>query len=405
MPIKHVVLMFTGMLLVAVVVHPLARRFSIPFSALLVAVGFIGSEIITGAGIDTGLRWHHFHDLVFFVFLPGLVFEAAFRMDLRLLRANLAPVLLLAIPVTVLTTAISAALMFYGIGYEAGFPWVAALLAAAILAATDPVAVLDLFREANASKRLNILVEGESLFNDATAIVLFTLLLGVALGTREVTAASAVLDFIRIFFGGALMGTAVGVLALSLLHWIRGVAVHGVISLISAYIAFVVAEGLFHVSGVIAVLAAGMLIGHGSRMHAVERERYFLNELWEFIAYIANALVFLLMGFSVTLGMFETHWLAMLIAIAAVFIARAVGVFGTAPFLTVVPGVAPISSQQQMVMVWGGLRGGVALALVLSLPTELPFWYTIQAMVYGVVLFTLFVQAPTMPLLLAQKNR
>lgn len=403
MAIRDTVLMFLALLLLAVLIQPLARQLRFPFSALLVAVGFIGSEVITRLGIDTGLRWHHFHDLVFFVFLPALIFEAAYRLDLRLLQANLGAVLMLAIPVTVLTTGISAVLIYVGIDHPAGFPWIAALLTAALLAATDPVAVIDLFRDVGAPKRLNLLVDGESLFNDATAIVLFTLLLGIATSGNAIDPGNAVVEFIRIFFGGALMGAAVGLIAISLLRLIRGVPIHGVISLIAAYTAFVVAEGLFHVSGVIAVLATGMLVGHASRLHAVERERYFLNELWEFIAYMANAMMFLLMGFTITLAMFTTHWLAMLVGIAAVLIARAAGIFGTAPFLSLLPGIAPIPSQYQVVMVWGGLRGAVAVALALSLPVELEYWYAIQSITYGVVLFTLFVQAPSMPMLLSRK--
>lgn len=403
MSIVHILLIFMALLLSAVLLQPLARSLSVPFSAVLVLFGFIGSEIITSLGFDTGFRWQHFHDLVFYVFLPGLIFEAAFRIDLRVLRTNLAAVLTLAIPVTVLTTAISAALLYYGIGYPSGFPWIAALLTAALLAATDPVAVVELFKENNAPKRLNILIDGESLFNDATAIVLFTLLLGVAVSGQAVSPGDAVFEFIKIFAGGVLIGTAVGLLALLLLRTLRGETVHAVISLIAAYAAFVAAEKGLQVSGVLAVLATGMVIGHATRRHAREPERYFLNQLWAFIAYISNALVFLLVGFTITAAMFTTHWLAMLIGIAAVLIARAVGIFGTTPFISALPGVDPIPSKYQIVMVWGGLRGAVALALALSLPVELEYWYTIQAIAYGVVIFTLFVQAPTVSLLLDNK--
>ena len=103
-----------------------------------------GAQLIVGAGYDTGLRWHHFHDLVFFLFLPALIFESAFSLNARLLLRNLVPILLLALPLLLVATAITAALLYFGIGHPAGFPWLTALIAGALLAATDPVAVTDL---------------------------------------------------------------------------------------------------------------------------------------------------------------------------------------------------------------------------------------------------------------------
>ena len=180
MQLSHTTLIFMAMLLFAVLTAPLAKRLGLPFSALLVLEGFVGSELIVAAGFDLGLRWYHFHDLVFFVLLPALIFESALNINIKLLLKNLIPILILAIPLMLLSAGITALLLYYGIGHPEGFPVIAALLTGALLSATDPVAVLALFKKVNAPERLSVLLDGESLLNDATAIVLFGLFLSFA---------------------------------------------------------------------------------------------------------------------------------------------------------------------------------------------------------------------------------
>ncbi len=395
------IFMFMMMLLVAVICRPLARYVFLPFSALLVLVGFVGSELIVGAGVDIGLRWHHFHDLVLLVLLPVLIFESALNINAKLLFENLLAALVLAIPLVVLSAGVTAVLTYYGIGSASGFPWIAALLTGALLSATDPVAVLDLFRKAGVPDRLLVLVDGESLFNDATAIVLYTLLLALALDpASEITWGGAFLKFFVVFLGGGLAGAAIGGLAALMLRLISQHILQGVISLISAYTAFLVAEEIFHVSGVMAVLGAGLCISWACRNVKQAQQNAFMGELWEFNAFIANATIFLLVGMTVTVDMFQDQWVAMLVGVAAVLISRAIGIFGVIPWLRFFPGIDAIGIKYRTAMFWGGLRGAVALALALSLPLELGYWYTVQSIAYGVVLFTLFVQAPTMPVLL-----
>lgn len=124
-------------LLMAVLTAPLSKRLGLPFSALLVIEGFLGSELIVALGFDLGLRWYHFHDLVFFILLPVLIFESALNINARLLVKNLIPIVILAIPIMLLSTMITAVLIYYGIGPPLGFPVIAALLTGAILSATD----------------------------------------------------------------------------------------------------------------------------------------------------------------------------------------------------------------------------------------------------------------------------
>lgn len=235
----------------------------------------------------------------------------------------------------------------------------AALLASVLLSATDPAAVLSLFERIGAPKQLALWMDGESLFNDVFAIVLFQVVLNVALTSGGVSVGTAVLEFVYALGVGLAVGGGAGLLAAGLFRWLRGTVLHAVVSVITAYLSFVVAADLFSASGVMAVLAAGLTLGTAARRLSGERERFFLHELWAFNAYVATTALFLLMGVTVTTVMFKERWLAMLIGVIAVFIARAVAV-----------------------------------------PLELEYWFTVQSIAYGVVLFTLFVNAPTIPLLL-----
>lgn len=390
METPDVIFLLTGLLVLALVLQPLARRLHIPLTALLVIAGFIASELLVNSGLDTGVRAGNFHDLVFFVFLPVLIFESAYNIDVRLLFRNLLPILFLAIPLMLLSALITAALVYAGIAHPGGFPWIAALLTGALLSATDPVAVVALLREMGVSERLGLLLEGESLFNDATAIVLFGLFLAIATGADgPMTWTDAAVHFSRVFFGGMLAGGVTGYIMAAVVKLLKDPVTRGVATVITAYLAFAIAESLLHVSGVMAVLVAGLVLGRDREQES------FVQQLWEFNAWIANALVFLLVGVTITMDMFTERWLAMLIGIAGVIIARAIGIFTFVPLLSRVLPVEAIPRSYQVVMFWGGLRGAVTLALALALPTSLDYWWTIQSIAFGVVLFTLFIQATT----------
>lgn len=400
MSVTSQIAIFLAMLLVAILTEPLARRLRLPFAAMLVLVGFLGSEVAVRSGLDLGLRWEDYNQIILFILLPVLIFEAALNMDARLLARNLFPVLVLAIPTMLLSAGLTAVLVFIGIARPSGFPWIAALLTGAILAATDPAAVLDLFKQTHAPRRLTVLMDGESLLNDAAAIVLFMVLLGAALsGSVVLSWSDAAIRFGVIFLGGIATGAIVGGFAALLFNAIRGGIVRGAASLISAYLAFAVAEWL-QVSGVMSVLIAGLAIGWVSRRAASEAQDSFHERLWAFNAYLANAVIFMLVGISVTVEMFTERWLAMLIGIGAVLVARALSIYVLMPLINRVPGVEPIGLRYQHILFWGGLRGAVAVALALSLPLQIDYWWTVQSIAYGVVLFSLLVQAPTMPLLL-----
>lgn len=390
METPHAIFLLTGLLVLAIVLQPLARRLHIPLTALLVIAGFVASELLVYAGLDTGVRAGNFHDLVFFVFLPILIFESAYNIDVRLLFRNLLPILFLAIPLMLLSALLTAALVYAGIAHPSGFPWIAALLTGALLSATDPVAVVALLREMGVPERLGLLLEGESLFNDATAIVLFGVFLAIATGADgPMTWTDATAHFSRVFFGGMLAGGMTGFIMAIVMKLLNDPVTRAVATVITAYLAFAIAESLLHVSGVMAVLVAGLVLGRDREQEG------FVQQLWEFNAWIANVLVFLLVGVTITLDMFTERWLAMLIGVIGVIIARAIGIFTCIPLLSRVLPVEAIPRSYQVIMFWGGLRGAVTLALALSLPTSLDYWWTIQSIAFGVVLFTLFIQATT----------
>lgn len=398
MPIADIVatlLLFTGVGLMAMLA---AKWIKLPLSLWMVICGFLFSLTLPLTGWDTGVRASNFQDLMLFVLLPVLIFEAAFNLDPALLKRFLPTVSTLATLGLVLSTVITAIMLFYGIGHPEGFPFIAALLAGAVISATDPVAVVSQLKQLNAPEELSTLVEGESLFNDATAIVLFTLLVSIATGATEPNFISGVVTFLSVFFGGIVVGVVAGYLFVFLQKVIGADPVtHGVLTITLAYGGFYVAEHVFHFSGVMAVLVSAIIyrlkaslahqdVAHGLTLHGI-------HHIWEFIAFIANMFVFVLLGLVISLDMFEQRWLAILIAIAAATLARLLAVYSSV-FITAKLGNA-INPKYPLLMWWGGLRGAVTVALVLSIPTELPYWWTIQSIGFGVVVFTLIVQANT----------
>ena len=399
MSIEHITATLVVLLLLAFIAEPISRLVRLPYSSVLVMAGYVTSELAVMSGIDTGIRAENFHDLIFYVFIPLLVFESAYKINKKLLLENIVPILILAVIGLLLTASLTAVGLYYGIAHPTGFPLIAALLTGAILAATDPVAVVARLREIGAPERLNVLLEGESLFNDATAIVLFGLFISMALSLQSaVTTSGVIIEFVKISVGGLVTGLIAGLAAGVASKIIKSTLMTGVLTLIVAYGAYLLAEELFEVSGVMSTLAAAIAMSVILRKEPGENIVDNNEYLWDVIGHIANAVVFIIMGVTITLSMFEERWLAMLIAIGAVLIARAISTYGSLSSLGLLQ-KKPIDFCYQTVMVWGGLRGAVALALALSIPVTLDYWWTIQSIAFGVVLFSLFIQAPTIRML------
>ncbi|MBM2829647.1 MAG: Na Exchanger protein [Gammaproteobacteria bacterium] len=398
-------LFFLALLLLAALLEPLAERFRFPFSILLVLIGFIGSEAcIRIFGVDTGIRWDNINSIISYVILPILIFWASIELDIKSLWGDIIPISLLSLPLVLVSAAITAVGVYYGINHP-GFPWTAALLTGALLSAPDAAAVLSLLKKSNAPRRLSLLLEGESLFNDATAVVLFSILIAMALsGEQNSTWGSALMQFLSVFCGGLAVGAMIGIIAHVVLKVFNGTNVYVLVTVVSAYTSYILADNFLHLSGVMAVLSAGLVIGSLDRRLQRNEVKHFVDEFWRLAHYIAEALIFLLAGVTINLTMFTDQWLAILIGITAVLAARVIIIFGVFPLANHLPGMTPVPVKQQIILTWGGVRGTMTLALALSLPLSLSYWYTIQSIAYGVVLFTLFVQATTMNPLIRRLN-
>ncbi len=379
-------LLLSALLAGAVVLGVLARRANLPLTVVLAAVGFVAGWL---SHIQSPLHGERFEEVLVFVFLPVLVFEAAFGLSTRAFVRNLGPILVLAIP----ALAISAALVGLSLYVGLGTPLIPALLFGTLISATDPVAVVAIFRELGVPRRLLTLVEGESLLNDGVAIVLFTILLSAALG-GDLNAGEGVWDFITVFFGGAAIGAGVGLLAALALPWLDRLAA-AALSLAVAYGGFMLADEVLGFSGVTATVAAGLVLGGSAPIRATAPVRELWEALWEALGYVANALLFLLIGLAIDPALLADNVGAIGLAIAAVLLARAVAVVPLVSLLERVAGIPPVGMRNQVVLIWGGLRGGVALALALALPEELPQREQFVAMTGGVVLATLLLNATT----------
>ncbi len=395
MPLSEILLVYMAMLAVGILVAALFRRLPIPYTVLLVLIG-IGLEAL--ARFWPVLEpLHHFRltpELVLFIFLPTLIFESGFNLNSRQLIKDIGPVLALAVPALLFSTAA------VGLGLWLLLPIdpVTALLFGALISATDPVAVISLFKELGAPLRLTVLVEGESLLNDATAIVVFNILLGLALyGDMQWSDAGLALGgFLTVFVGGALVGSVFGLTVSWLMaRVVRDTAMVLILSLVTAYSCFIVAEHGLHLSGVMAVAAAALTLGVFGIPRLPEPVGLALYETWGFLALICNTLLFLLVGLSVDLTSLISSLDMILLAVLVVLAARASTIYTLVPYTTRLFGLPRITMGERHIMWWGGLKGGLAIAIVLSIPPELPGRQLLLDLTLGVVLFTLLVNAPS----------
>ena len=372
----------------AVLLGIFAKRVRLPLTVVLAVVGF-GA----GAFVQSPLQGEGFEEVLVFLFLPVLVFEAALGLSTRAFFRNLVPIMVLAVPALL----ISAGLVGLTLRVGLGVPLAAAALFGVLISATDPVAVVAVFRQLGVPRRLLTLVEGESLLNDGVAIVLFNVLLAAALG-REVSVGGGVRDFVLVFFGGALTGAAIGFAAALVLPWLEKLPATA-LSVAVAYGGFVLADEVFGFSGVMATLAAGLVLSGSAPVRASKEVREGWLELWEALGYVANALLFLLIGLAIEPALLVRYGGATLLAVVAVLVARALAVVPLVWLLERLAHIPPFGARNQAVLIWGGLRGGVALALALALPDELPQRDLFVAMTGGVVLATLLLNATTISML------
>ena len=379
----------------AVLVGLLAQRMRLPLTVVLAVAGIIATQLGLDLALVEVLSGEGFQELLVNLFLPILVFEAALGLSTREFMRNLVAITALATVALLISTVLVGASLVATLA----IPLAAALLFGALISATDPVAVVAVFRELGVSRRLLTLVEGESLLNDGVAIVLYNILLAVALGTASLQVGPGLAEFLVVAAGGVLIGSLVGGAAAMLLPLLSRLPA-AAISVAVAFGSFVLAEAVLGVSGVMATVAAGIIVGGMLESRADDTVRDLLHELWESLGFIANALLFLFIGLVVDLDLIMDNLGVIAIALLAVLVARPLAVVPVVAFLERFAKIPRVGHRSTVVVVWGGLRGGVALALALALPAELPERDLFIAMAAGVVLGTLLINATTLPFVL-----
>ena len=380
----HTIEIAEFLLLVAAIVGVIARRLHIPYSVGLVVAGIALAFIPFSAGLPLT------PDLIFTTLLPPLVFEAAFQLSWIPLRRDLPVILLLATLGVILAAAVTAT----GMHFIAGWTWMAALVFGVLIAATDPVSVIAAFKECGIHGRLRILMEAESLFNDGTAAVAFGIIVALAVG--EHSSALEVARTLAVVVGGGILSGALIAGAILLL---AGRTEDHLIELsfttVAAYGSFLLAEH-FHLSGILATVTAAIMLGNIGPLGAITgKGREAVEAFWEYAAFVANSLIFLLLGLHLAQQHFRPVWLAASAAILLVILGRAVAVYPICWLFS--RSSLRVESKHQHLLFWGGLRGALALALALGLPEELPGREDIITVSFAVVAASIFIQGLTIP--------
>jgi CPA1 family monovalent cation:H+ antiporter len=374
------------------------RRSRVPYTVALVVVGLaLGSMHFIAPP-------HLTRELLFTFFLPGLLFEAAFHLDLAAFRRVWKLAVGLAVPGVMMATVVMAGLIIVtgrAFGLATDMDVKIALVFAALLAATDPVAVTALFHEVKAPPRLAALVEAESLFNDGTGIVLLSLMLAYATGAITSVAAASV-GFVVVAGGGVVIGGMVGWVISIVIRRLDEPMIEIGLTVIAAYGSFVLAERI-GASGVLATVVAGMMCGrHGRDLGMSSTSRLAVQTFWEYVAFALNSIVFLLIGFefdSVRLG---SVWVELLVAFVAMLAARTLIVFGGLALQR--RSAERVPRRWGGIVVLGGLRGALSIVLALALPDELPQRELIVSLTVGVVLLSIIVQGMSMPVLVRRAD-
>jgi CPA1 family monovalent cation:H+ antiporter len=402
--IHHVEVQVLILLLISSLVGIFAQRVRLPYTLALVLAGLALSFIQLEALRDVHLT----SDLLMLLFLPPLLFEAAYHLPFDDFRKNGAHIAYLALA-GVLITACLTALGTYGafnyFGLVENFNWTHAFLFAAVISATDPISVLALFKEVGAPKRLYQIVEGESLINDGVAVVIFAIVVAI-IGlpsshgpSAELSGVQAIISFACITFvktaiGGILVGAAIGALASVMTRQVDDHLIEVTLTTLVAWGSFLIAEEL-HVSGVLSTVSAGILMGSFGKYFGMSAStRVAVQDFWQYMGFLSNSFIFLLVGLELDPGAFITNLPVVLIAFFAVLAARGVAVYAGIPLVDLFS--VPLPSLWKHVLAWGGLRGSLSMVLILGLPLDFAGRSFLINLVFGVVSVSLFLQGLTM---------
>jgi CPA1 family monovalent cation:H+ antiporter len=378
---------FVALITLAAIVGLVVRGLAIPYTVALVLLGLAGTFFLPRDLIVVT------PELVLLVLLPGLFFEAALKIEFADLRSSLGGVALLAIPGVLISAAIVAIVLNVatGLRLELGF------VVGAMVAATDPAAVIATFRQLGSPRRLATLIESESLFNDGTALVVFAIALRAVTG--GISGGEVVVTLVGTIVVSTVIGLLVGYVVARAIATIDDHLIELTLSLAAAYGTYLVADQLRQ-SGIIATVVAGVVIGnHGRSIGMSARSQEALDTVWEFFAFLLTALVFLLVGLAIDLARLIDTLPSIIWGVVAILAGRALVIyvlFGPASRLAVrLRGGHQVPLAWLHVLFWAGLRGAVAVAMALSLPVDFPERALLQQITFGIVLFTLLVQGTT----------
>jgi CPA1 family monovalent cation:H+ antiporter len=378
------VLLVAGASIVAVLTR---RLVVVPYSVALVLLGVVVAILRPPVEIRIEPQ------LILAVLLPALVFEGAYRTDLRLLVPALPAVLLLAVPGVLVTALLVGAVLSVAIGLDFRLSF----LVGTMVAATDPAAILAVMAQSGATRRLTTLVEAESLFNDGTGVVIFSIAVGAL--AAPVGATGVAWELVVAFVASTIIGGAIGFAASLVMIGLNDHVVEVAISLVAAYGSYLLAGELGQ-SGLIATVACGLVFsGYGRRFGMSAETRQAIDIVWEFIAFLATTLVFLLIGLAIGVSQLLAAAYASVAVLGALLVSRAAIVYGllggSAWLLHRLGRLRAMPVAWLHVIAWSGLRGAVSVALALSLPQDLPQRELLQGIVFGATLLTLIIQGPT----------
>ncbi len=400
------------LLILSLAIALVAGRLRVPYTLALVLVGLLLGSLNVLPDL------HLEPDLVLFIFIPALLFEGAWSIDVAVLRRNWLVVLLLAVPGLLFSLGVVAVVMHFG----AGFDWLIALLLGAIVSPTDPIAVVALLRQLGMPERLRTIVEGESLFNDGVGAAAYTVVRATLLATLGLSALEGGfpggegLHAIWLFLGGPLLGVGIALFVARVLRNVDDYLIETALTFSVAYGIYLLADAL-RTSGLLAVVGAGLVLGsYGRRTGMSERTREVVDDVWEFTGYLANSLLFLLLGVQIGGADLLGALGPIIWAVFAVIVGRAAMIFLVFTFhdnlarwlarrrgthwFGLRAGLLPVPRQWRPLILLSGLRGALSLALVLSLPSQIPQVGQLRLITYGVVLVTLVGQGLGMRALL-----
>ncbi len=393
--------------LLILLIEQSTKKTVIPLNVFLVLAGFLGSEFLLLFVDDLGIRWFHIRDLMLHLLLPVILFQTLFKLNFRIKRNDLWLMIALAIPFTLITGLGVGSLLYLLIGHPENFPLHSALVAGMLLAATSSTTMGFLLKAAKAPARLHNIMVGEGLFNSPIAIMLFFFLL--PLDSTMMNDLPTFLQASQVFLFQVILsvidGLVIGWLLIQVMRWTDCGFRHLVITQIGCFLSYYIANGLLGVSGIASLLPTALMLVLYMQKNKDKVDFAFTQAAWDNKRYLASGGLHILMGISLTTALFTQQWMAMLLGIFVVLFIRAIMVFAILPSSRRLFSLPAINHDHRPILWWGGMRGGTTIVLALSLPETLPGWWTIQAVAYGAVLFSLSFQAGLLPIFVRKAHR